>query len=206
MVKSISKITNALMVTAIIMLVTAACRKQQSVPVGDSLPAGNQLGLSIQQIEGIPDSLKVPEGNRLVEDGFAVGVQIYQVQRSPGNPNLFVWVNVAPLATLYSKSDLTKQVALHFAGPSWELTSGPNKGQRVVARRLRGVTEDVTAIQWLLLQTVDSLSSANNKINFVQRIFTEGGLAPSAIPDEAHLGQMDSIPYTARYLFYEAKH
>jgi len=71
---------------------------------------------------------------------------------------------------------------------------------------LRGVTENVTAIQWLLLQAVDSLSSDNNKISFIQRISTEGGLAPSTIADEAHLGQLDSIPYKARYLFYEAKH
>jgi hypothetical protein len=72
----------------------------------------------------------------------------------------------------------------------------------VVAARLRGVTRDATAIPWLLLKTVDSLSTANNQITFVQRICTTGGLAPTTGADAAHLGALDSIPYTATYLFY----
>ena len=76
----------------------------------------------------------------------------------------------------------------------------------VVAKRIYGITQDASAIQWLLLKAVDSLRSANNKITYIQRVFTVGGLAPTTGADEAHLGQLDSIPYTTRYLFYEAKH
>jgi len=60
-----------------------------------------------------------------------------------------------------------------------------------------------TAIQWLLLKAVDSLSvrlAINNF--FIQRICTAKGLAPTTGNDEAHLGQKDSIPYTVSYLFY----
>jgi hypothetical protein len=90
----------------------------------------------------------------------------------------------------------------HYKGPSWEFVKGPAKGERVVAARLRGVSRDATAIPWLLLQTVDSLSTPRNQITFVQRICTTGGLAPATGADAAHLGQLDSIPYTATYLFY----
>jgi hypothetical protein len=81
-------------------------------------------------------------------------------------------VNIAPLATLFEKPDFTHPIASHFMGPTWVLTKGPDKGQRVV-----GITVDATAIQWLLLQAVDSLSSANNTITFVQRLSTVAGLA-----------------------------
>jgi Protein of unknown function (DUF3455) len=199
-----SKISKALLSTAIFAVAFTSCKKDQDPP--DDLTEEVATLASFKHDAGIPDSLKVPEGNRLVESGFARGVQIYQVRRSASNPNVFTWVNIAPLATLYTKPNFTHQMALHFAGPTWEFTKGHNKGQRVVAKRIQGITKDPTAIQWLLLQAVDSLSSANNKITYIQRLFTVGGLAPTTGADEAHLGQLDSIPYTTLYLFYEAKH
>jgi type IX secretion system PorP/SprF family membrane protein len=48
------------------------------------------------------------------------------------------------------------------------------------------------------------IGSTNNKVTYIQRLLTAGGLAPAEGADEAHLGRLDSIPYTARYLFYEA--
>jgi hypothetical protein len=151
----------------------------------------------------IPDSLNVPTGNKLMLQTFAEGVQIYEVKRSATDPNSFSWVNIAPLATLYLKPDLTKPVIDHFAGPSWEFTRGPEKGERVVATRSQGLTVDQTAIQWLLLQAVDNLSSPGNKVTFIQRVCTVGGLAPATIPQASNVGQRDSIPYRATYLLYE---
>jgi len=202
MIKSIS---SALIISAISVLVLASCNKEQNSSVANSLTARDAAALTKIDTE-IPDTLKVPEGNRLVSDGYATGFQIYQVKRSATDPNVFSWVNIAPLATLFEKPDFTHPMALHFTGPTWVLTKGPDKGQRVVGKRVVGITVDATAIQWLLLQAVDSLSSVDNTITFVQRLSTVAGLAPTTGADEAHLGKLDSIPYTAHYLFYEAKH
>lgn len=196
----------ALMTVAISALIIASCQKGKSDAGTDNVSPEGALSPTARTIGDLPEKLQVPEGNKLVGDAFARGVQIYQVQRSETDPNVFFWINIAPLATLYNKPDFTSQVALHFAGPSWEFTKGPNKGERVVAKRVDGKTVDERAIQWLLLKTVDSLSNAENKITYIQRLFTAGGLAPTTVADEAHLGQLDSIPYTARYFFYEAKH
>jgi hypothetical protein len=133
---------------------------------------------------------------------FAKGVQIYQVKRSATDATIFSWVNIAPSATLYTNPNFTNPVISHFAGPSWQFIKGPEKGETVVAKKVQGVTPDATAIQWLLLKAVDELSTPNNKITFVQRICTVGGLGPTTGADEAHLGALDSVPYTASYLFY----
>jgi hypothetical protein len=133
---------------------------------------------------------------------FAKGVQIYQVRRSPTDPNVFVWVNTAPSANLYAKPDFTSQVGIHYAGPSWEFTKGPFKNDKVVGSKWKVIMMDASAIPWLLLKAVDSLSSPGNKITYIQRVCTKGGLAPSAPATESNLGQTDSIPYTATYLFY----
>jgi len=199
------KITHAVIITAMSAVVFISCRKDHNEQFADNVAADELLLSANKQIEGLPDSLKVPEGNRLVDEGYAEGVQIYQVKRSATNPNVFTWVNIAPLAKLFTKPDFRELMALHFVGPTWQIVKGHNHGQTVVGRKLVGVTPDASAIQWLLLQAVDSLSSANNNITYIQRINTVGGLAPTSGADEAHLGQLDSIPYRAKYLFYERK-
>ena len=42
----------------------------------------------------IPDTLKVPQGNKLILQTFARGVQIYEVQRRATDPTKFDWVNI----------------------------------------------------------------------------------------------------------------
>jgi hypothetical protein len=197
MKKTISKNTGGLMLIATLALVITSCRKEQNV----GLKSSSSDADAVSSIS-IPDSLQVPAGNTLLLQAFARGVQIYQVKRSANDPNVFVWVNIAPLATLYTKPNFTDHIIDHFAGPSWEFVKGPQKGEKVVAAKVQGVTPDPTAIQWLLLKAVDSLSTPGNQITFVQRISTVGGLAPTTGADEAHLGQTDSIPYKASYLFY----
>ena len=199
------KITHAVIIMAMSAVVFISCRKDHNENVPNN-PADEEIALlANNHIPALPDSLKVPEGNRLVAEGYATGVQIYQVKRNATNPNVFSWVNIAPLAKLFTKPDHRELMALHFAGPTWQIVKGHNHGQTVVGKKLFGVTQDASAIQWLLLQAVDSLSSSNNQITFIQRLFTVGGLAPTTGADEAHLGQLDSIPYTAKYLFYEKR-
>jgi hypothetical protein len=207
MKKMARKIIGILMVSATLALVITGCQKEQNTGkynagADGGLSYGNSA-LHCPTCAPIPDSLKVPEGNSLVLQTFGRGVQIYQVKRSTTDPNVFSWVNIAPSATLYLNPNFTNPVINHFAGPSWQFIKGPEKGEKVVATKVQGITKDATAIQWLLLKAVDSLSSPNNKITLIQRICTAGGLAPTTGADEAHLGDLDSIPYTASYLFYE---
>jgi len=42
-----------------------------------------------------------------------------------------------------------------------------NKGNKVVGTKLQGVTEDPSAVSWLLLKAVDSLSSPDNKVTYI---------------------------------------
>ena len=153
----------------------------------------------------IPDSLQVPAGNKLALQAYAKGYQIYQVKRSTIDTTVYTWVNIAPAASLYARPDYTNEIGSHYAGPSWEFTKGIYKGEKVVASKLKGVTVDATAVPWLLLKAVDSLSSAGNKVTYIQRVCTTGGLAPATGASAANVGQKDSIPYTAIYLFYESK-
>lgn len=212
MKKTIFKPLEGLMLIATLGIAIASCQKEQS-PGLISNQNDNQSQTSfIEAVTPVsaptgcnvtvPDSLKVPAGNKLVLQTYAKGVQIYQLKRSTTDLNVLVWVNIAPSATLYTKPDFTNQVGTHYAGPSWQFTKGLFKDQKVVGTKLKGSVQDPTAIPWLLLKAVDSLSSASNKITYIQRLCTTGGLAPAPPTAADEEGRIDSIPYTAAYLFY----
>ena len=203
MQKSIRKKIGGFVSVATLVLAISSCQKEKNATsqvTNDAYNVSAHATITPELCSPIPDSLQVPEGNRLFLQTFARGVQIYEVQRSAADPNTFVWVNIAPLATLYAKPSFVDPIIHHFAGPSWQFLKGPFKGEKVVAKKVKGSPQDPTAIQWLLLQTVDELSTPGNPVSFVQRICTHEGLAPTTAPTQ--LGQLDSIPYTASYLFY----
>ena len=199
---------SGLILIAAFALVGSSCQKEQvlktnlnEADVQSMLSDANASAVSACT-GPIPEILKVPAGNKLVLQTYATGVQIYQVKRSTVDTNSFSWVGVAPLATVYAKPDFTNQLALHYAGPSWEFTKGQFKGEKVVGVKEQGITVDLTAVQWLRLKAVDSLSSPGNKITYIQRVCTSGGLPPTTPANAGNVGTLDSIPYTTAYFFY----
>ena len=202
MKETIRKNVCGLLILASFALVITSCQKEKngSSNTGDYVGNVNANVAIPETCSAIPDSLQPPAGNRFFLQTFAQGVQIYEVQRSAADPSTLVWVNIAPLAELYAKPNFVDPLIHHFAGPSWQFIKGQFKDETVVAKKVKGSTQDATAIQWLLLQAVDDLSTPHNPVSFVQRICTHGGLAPTTPPTQ--VGQLDSIPYTASYLFY----
>jgi len=136
------------------------------------------------------DSVQVPDGNALTFHGYAIGVQIYRWNGTN-------WVFVAPSATLYADPGYHGQVAVHYAGPTWQSTSG----SKVVGIRLAGCTPDSTAIPWLRLGAISSQGpGVFDGVTFIQRVNTVGGKAPPA--PGTSVGQMANVPYAAEYFFY----
>ncbi|MGE5108286.1 MAG: DUF3455 domain-containing protein [Sphingobacteriales bacterium] len=208
MKKATRKNIYGFMLIASFALVMTSCQKEQNAGFKTSNDLQSNIKtdansvLEITTCSPIPDSLNVPEGNKFFLQTFARGFQIYEIQQSATNPGTLVWVNIAPLATLYTRPDFLNPIIDHFAGPSWQFIKGPFKDEKVVAKKVKGSTQDQTAIQWLLLKADDALSTPGNPVTFIQRICTHGGLAPATIPEGAQLGLKDSIPYTASYVFY----
>jgi hypothetical protein len=139
------------------------------------------------------DRLPVPPGNKVAFHVYALGVQIYSWNGTS-------WGFVAPAAILFADADYHGEVGIHYAGPTWE----SNSGSKVVAGRLEGCTPDLTAIPWLLLQTVSTEGPGIfHRVTYIQRVNTTGGLAPTA--PGSSIGVEVEVPYTAEYYFYRAK-
>jgi Protein of unknown function (DUF3455) len=144
----------------------------------------------------VPDGLDVEEGNGVDFALNGIGVQIYACQATATGPN---WVFQAPKADLFD--DEGELMVTHFGGPTWRALDGSS----VVAAKVAGVTTDPSAIQELLLKAVSHDGNGKmQKVTFVQRLHTTGGLAPKDGCDADHLGAIADVPYTAEYVFYKA--
>jgi hypothetical protein len=110
------------------------------------------------------------------------------------------WAFEAPLAELNG----LKGIIYHYAGPSWEAADG-SKVARDMATPVTAVPAQraSTDIPWLLVKvTADPAAGVLNKVVYVQRISTQGGVAPAKPPIRS--GTKVGVPYTATYVFYKS--
>ncbi len=131
--------------------------------------------------------------------GHGAGVQIYSCNATPDG---FGWGFVAPRANLYN--DHGKLIITHFGGPTWQATDG----SRVVGQVEAMVTVDASAIAWLRQSAASTAAGPGGDrlvdTTYIQRIATNGGLAPPAAECTATTaGTVAEVPYTADYYFWK---
>jgi len=204
MKKTFANVFGGFLYLAASAFIIVSCTKQtsQDFQLAESQTLRTNAALISSTCGLIPYDLEVPAGNKLALQAYAKGLQIYQVRRNAIDTNIYEWVNIAPSATLYTRADFINVVGIHYKGPTWEFSKGQFKDDKVVASKWKGVIVDTSAIPWLILKAVDSLSSTANKITYIQRVCTKGGLPPLTPATVMNVGLIDSIPYTATYLFY----
>jgi len=154
-------------------------------------------GATAQGRPAVPDSINPPEGQQLVLRGHASGDQVYTCQAAAGGNSQLAWVLSGPEAKL--TDDAGKEIATHFAGPTWQSTDGSQVKGKMVSQSI----PDPSSIPWLLLTAVDHTGSGvMSNVSSIQRLNTKGGKAPAMGCDVQHQGQKTRVSYTANYYFY----
>jgi len=148
----------------------------------------------------VPAALR-PTGQEPFLQVHATGVQIYECAARPDAPDVYGWQFRGPEATLADASGRT--VGRHFGGPSW----ASNDGATIVGQAsATAASPDAGSIPWLLLavksRTGEGLLAPTTS---VQRIDTQGGVAPAAACAAANAKQVARVPYTATYVFWRAR-
>ena len=140
----------------------------------------------------IPSELQVPAGHRLVLSALGRGVQIYDCPAG-------AWVFREPVAAILRGK---QTVAVHYAGPTWQSVKD---GSKVVARPEPERRVVVPAphpdrdIPWLRLETTGTGPGLFGQVDYVQRLETRGGVAPTGA---CQAGASVAVPYTATYNFW----
>jgi Protein of unknown function (DUF3455) len=150
----------------------------------------------------VPGPLRVPGSPGLIADLRAKGVQIYQCQPAKNDPSQFEWSFKQPEAALSTKGG--RSIGKHYAGPTWEANDGSKVIGEVVGR---SESPKPDSIPWLLLRAkATSGNGLFTGVQYIQRLNTEGGNAPTVgcRPDQA--GQQLRATYSADYVFYGVKY
>jgi hypothetical protein len=117
----------------------------------------------------------------------------------------FTWTFVGPQANL-SDCNATL-VGHHFASeagaaaPEWMTIDGAY----VIGHKLVAYTPDggSGSVPWLLLQATSTGGSGTlAQTTYVQRLDTDGGVAPASGCDNGAVGTTQQVPYTADYYFF----
>jgi Protein of unknown function (DUF3455) len=143
------------------------------------------------EFQGIP----LPENSSIVLAVAAEGVQIYETKRNA--TGAYEWALKAPEAELKSLSG--EVLGKHYAGPSWSLNDGSQLTGSLPPVKAVSAPE-AGNIPWLLVAP-KSRSEAGllSKVDFVVRIATAGGVAPTEPPKSQT--DIARVNYRAIYLF-----
>jgi len=162
----------------------------------------------------VPADIEVLPPNEAFLIGHAFGTQNYECQPTTTILGHVAWTLFTPQATLFS--DFDDQLTTHFNSrnpdepgvvirATWQDSTDTSS---VWAKATGAVTVKSTAIPWVRLEAVgvrvgptggDTLA----RTTFVQRVNTEGGLAPATGCDRLDdAGHKAFVPYTADYVFY----
>jgi uncharacterized protein DUF3455 len=181
--------------------------------VAVSLPAPARA--AAPEVPAVPAGLEAPVGNVPFLEGHAVGTQNYTCL--PTATGGFAYTLFTPEATLFD--DHGKQLITHFFAPNaiengtiratWQHSKDSSE---VFAKLVKPSTDPAFvapgAIPWLLLamagvQPGPTGGATLTTTTFVQRINTEGGVAPATgCASAADVGRTAFVPYTADYYFY----
>ena len=162
--------------------------------------AGSVAGKDkVTRAKHIPPELAPPASAALLFELGARGVQIYACEAKPGEANAYAWTFKSPKAELLNARG--EVVGDHFGGPTWQ----GNDGSTVVGRVLERADAPNSKhdIPWLLLEARQNTGSGVfATVTHIQRLATDGGVAPSDGCDADHVGKEARVPYEATYAFY----
>ncbi len=160
-----------------------------------SLIAAPAWGQRISQPD-VPTSIRVPADQEVVLTAHATGSQTYVCQS--GKDGKATWTLKAPEAVLKDSHGAT--IGRHYAGPTWT----DNDGSEVTGTVSAHVdSPGPHAIPWLLVTITQRRGNgALSRVSSVQRVHTEGGVAPVTGCSDSEPGIETKVPYAADYYFY----
>jgi hypothetical protein len=148
----------------------------------------------------LPPAMQVPVGHSVMLETAAAGDITYQCRTKKDMAGQFEWVFVGPDAGLKDRSG---KVVVRYYGPpaTWESTDG----SKVTATQLAVAPNGDGNIPMQLVKANPAMGvGAMQGVSYIQRVATQGGVAPKAACGAATEGSKQLVSYQADYIFYRA--
>jgi hypothetical protein len=128
------------------------------------------------------------------------GQQVFECRPGVTDPNAFDWAFVAPDVTLY---DGARSVGRLATINVWESTSDRTGVSGAVRATQPGGANNLPWASFRAIPSGDSGMFAG--VTSIQRVNTNGGIAPATGCDASHTGTETRVPFTADYYFYKRR-
>lgn len=145
----------------------------------------------------LPEAIRVPSGQKALMTQRGVGELTYECRAKKDMATQFEWAFVGPVATLMNAD--RQVVGKYYAGPTWESADG----SKVTGKQVAVSPAAAGSIPLQLVKADAAMGEGAMKgVSYIQRLKTQGGVAPSATCDAASLSKRMTVPYEADYVFY----
>jgi hypothetical protein len=186
------KTTIAALAAALPLSLLAAC-------AGMSPSSNAGMGRPFDQT-ALPDPVKVPAGHRVALETVGVGEITYECRAKADAADAHEWVFVGPKADLNSRAGA--KLGTYFGPPAtWAAADGSKITGTQVAVAPNGSGNIPSQ---LVKANPASGDGAMSGMAYVQRVATQGGVAPAAACDRTALGRKEVVRYRADYIFWKA--
>lgn len=186
--KSALKVPTALS----LIFLASAC---SSVPV--QAPSTVMAPKAVFSQDKLADAVKVPAGNKVKSEMVGSGLITYECRAKAAAAGQFEWVFVGPDAKLTDRDG--KLVGKYFGPPAtWEASDG----SKVTGTQLAVSPAPAGNIPFQLLKANPAGAGSMQGISFIQRVATQGGVAPAAACDAGSVGQKSLVKFQADYIFW----
>lgn len=148
----------------------------------------------------LPDAVKVPTGHVVSMETAAAGNITYQCRVKKDMAGQYEWVFVGPEAPLVDRSG--KSVGRYYGPPAtWESHDGSKVSGAQVAVAPSGTGN--IPLQLVKANPATGMGAMQG-VSYIQRVATEGGVAPAMPCGQPTEGQKQVVSYRADYIFWRA--
>ncbi len=148
----------------------------------------------------LPATVQVPSGNKVAMETVGMGDITYECRVKANMAGEYEWVFVGPDAKLMDRGG--KQVGRYFGPPAtWENMDG----SKVTATQVAVAPAMAGSIPYQLVKANPAMGNgAMNGTTYIQRVATQGGVAPAMPCAAGALGSKQVVKYQADYIFYKS--
>ena len=148
----------------------------------------------------LPDAVKVPAGQKVTMETVGVGEITYECREKQAAAGQFEWTFVGPNAVLNDRSG--KAVGAYYGPPAtWVATDSSKVTGAQVA--IAPATPGSIPLQLVKANPAEG-KGAMTGVSYIQRVATQGGVAPASACGMDTKGKKEVVKYQADYIFWAA--
>ena len=150
--------------------------------------------------DALPAAVQVPAGHKVAMETVGVGQITYECRAKKDMAGQFEWILLGPDAKLMDR--MGKQVGRYYGPPAtWESMDG----SKLTATQLAVAPAVAGSIPLQLVKANPAMGmGAMQGVSHIQRVATQGGVAPAMACDPATVGSKQIVNYQADYIFWKA--